>query len=53
MRMKIIKSFIDKHTQKVYKVGEIVDFTPQRLEEITDKSYIEEVENDRVEKAKS
>lgn len=51
--MKIIKSFIDKHTQKVYKVGEIVDFTPQRLEEITDKSYIEEVENDRVEKAKS
>ena len=53
MRMKIIKSFIDKHTKKVYNVGEIVDFTPQRLEEITDKSYIEEVENDRVEKAKS
>lgn len=53
MRIKIIKSFIDKHTKKVYKVGEIVDFTPQRLEEITDKSYIEEVEDDRVEKAKS
>lgn len=53
MRIRVLKSFIDKHTQKVYKVGEIVDFTPQRLEEITDKSYIEEVENDRVEKAKS
>ena len=53
MRIRVLKSFIDKHTQKVYKVGEIVDFTPKRLEEITDKSYIEEVENDRVEKAES
>ena len=53
MRIRVLKSFIDKHTQKVYNVGEIVDFTPHRLEEITDKSYLAEVENDRVEKAKS
>ena len=52
MRIRVLKSFIDKHTQKVYKVGEIVDFTPQRLEEITDKSYIEDVETDRDETAK-
>ena len=33
MKVKILIPFIDKHTRKEYKKNEVVDFTPQRINE--------------------
>ena len=34
MKVKVIKKFIDKHTGKVHKVGEVLNIKKERLEEI-------------------
>lgn len=34
MKVKVVKSFIDKHTQKVHKVGEVFGCDEKRFEEI-------------------
>ena len=50
MRAKVLKSFRDKYNQKVYKVGEILNISKKRYEEIlkVDK-LIEKVEEEKKE----
>lgn len=36
MKVKILIPFTDKHTRKEYKKNDIVDFTPQRINEFLD-----------------
>lgn len=50
MRAKVLKSFRDKYNHKVYKVGEILNISKKRYEEIlkVDK-LIEKVEEEKKE----
>ena len=34
MKVKVVKSFIDKHTQEIHKVNEVFDCTDKRFKEI-------------------
>ena len=34
VKVKILSSFVDKYSDEVYKVGDIVDFPAERLKEI-------------------
>ncbi len=34
MKVKVLKKFRDKHNGKVYKVGEVLDITKKRFDEI-------------------
>lgn len=45
MKVKVIKKFIDKHTKKVHKVGDILNIKKERFEEIkkVDKNLVEEI----------
>ena len=66
VKVKILSSFVDKYSDEVYKVGDIVDFPAERLKEIKqnlsvhDREFFEEetkevkavenVEEEKVEK---
>ena len=44
MKVKVIKKFVDKHTKKVHKVGEVLTISKERFEEIlTVGKLVEEV----------
>jgi hypothetical protein len=45
MKIKVMKEFVDRHTKKLHKVGEVMDVTKERLAEIrkVDKSLVKEV----------
>lgn len=44
MKVKVIKKFLDKHTKKVHKVGEVLTISKERFEEIlTVGKLVEEV----------
>lgn len=45
MKVKVLKSFIDKHTRKVHKTNAILNITEERFEEIVsvDKGLVEVV----------
>lgn len=45
MKVKVIKKFIDKHSRKLHKAGEILNITKERFEEIisVDESLVEVV----------
>lgn len=51
VKVKILSSFVDKYTDEVYKVGDTVDFSVERLEELKqnlsvhDREFFEEVKN--------
>jgi transcriptional accessory protein Tex/SPT6 len=51
VKVKILNSFVDKYTDEVYKVGDTVDFSVERLEELKqnlsvhDREFFEEVKN--------
>ena len=34
MKVKVMKEFVDKHTKKMHKVGEVMEVTKERLAEI-------------------
>ena len=45
MKIKVIKEFIDIHTKKIHRVGEVMDVTKERLAEIrkVDKTLVKEL----------
>ena len=50
MKAKVIIPFIDKHTGKSYKKGEIIDISPERFIEIEKPHYIQPTESAITEK---
>lgn len=45
MKLRINKTFVDRHTGEIYKVGQEVEFTKARAEEIIERvpDYVEKV----------
>lgn len=45
MKVKVMSEFVDKHTKKIHKVGEVMDITKERLAEIrkVDRNLVKEV----------
>lgn len=46
MKVKVIKSYIDKRTRTLHKVGEVLTITKERFEELTSTSrgiFVEEI----------
>ncbi len=47
MKARVVKEYIDKHTQEFHAVGDLVSLTDERFAEITRAGrYVEEVEQD-------
>lgn len=42
MKVKVLKRFKDKHTQDIHKVGDVLDVTKKRYEEILTKGKLVE-----------
>ena len=55
MKVKVLKSFIDKHTREVHKTNAILNITEERFEEIVsvDKGLVEVVAEAPAEKKKA
>lgn len=52
MKVKVIREFVDRHTDDLHPVGEVFDVTAKRLKEIQDAGdYVQEVKEDKPEKA--
>lgn len=52
MKVKVMTEFIDKHTNKIHKVSEVMDITKERLAEIrkVDRNLVKEVKETSVNK---
>ena len=49
MRVKVLKRFKDKYTKKIYEIGEIIEVTNERYEEINSTAHgvlVEAIEQD-------
>lgn len=45
MKVKVLQNFRDKHTNKGYRTGDVIEITEQRFQEILKKgSFVESVE---------
>lgn len=54
MKVKVVKSFIDKYTQKVHKVNEVFSCDEKRFEEIEKAGhYVEKVAEDKASQEKA
>lgn len=55
MQIRVLKSFVDKYTNKVYKVHQKLNMSRERCDEIMNnsKGYIEVINDDRDEKTKN
>lgn len=52
MKVKVVGKFVDKHTKKVHKVGEVLTISKERFEEIlTVGKLVEEIKETKVAKA--
>ena len=53
MKLKVLESFKDKYTDKIYKVAEVIDVKKERGEELLKTPYVEEVKEPRTSKDKT
>lgn len=55
MKVKVIETFRDKYTNKVYKINDEIEITEERFKEINEEyKYVEKViENKKVDKKKA
>ena len=50
MKVKVLKRFKDKHTKEIHKVGDVLDVTKKRYEEILTKGkLVEEIDEEHTE----
>lgn len=53
MKVKVLKTYKDKHTKNLHKINEIIEMTAERFEEINSTSqgvFVEEIKEAKVEK---
>lgn len=53
MKLKILESFKDKYTDKIYKVAEVIDVKKERADELLKTPYVEEVKETKAPKDKT